>query len=85
MNIDNCDKMLEEFGLSDCFIEAEEKLEITPEQILELRMQIDEKVTKNQDMLNTGIALLALNEKFERGEISNKTYRKVMKELSRKH
>ena len=85
MNSNNdIEKMIEELGFSDCFVNAEEALDITSNQIFELRMKIDEKVTKNQNMLNCGIALLTLDEKFAYGEVDGKVYRKVRNELSNK-
>ena len=78
MNKNNdVDKMIEGLGLSDCFVNAKEQLNITPRQIFDLRMKIDEKVTINQNILNSGIELLTLDEKFAHGEISGKVYRKI--------
>lgn len=84
MNNDNCDMMLEELGILDCFVDAEERLEITSEHILKLKMRIDEEVTRNQIMLNCGVELLTLDEKLECGEISKKVYKKVKNGLIKK-
>lgn len=77
MKNDNCDIVLKELDLLDCFVDSEEKLEITSNQILELRKKIDELVAKNQIILNRGVELLILDEKFESGEINEKVYKKL--------
>lgn len=77
MKNDNCDIVLRELDLLDCFVDSEEKLEITSNQILELRKKIDELVAKNQIILNRGVELLILDEKFESGEINEKVYKKL--------
>lgn len=79
MTNNSYDMMLEELGLSDCFVDAEEELEITPKQILDLRMKIDEATTRNQIMLNRGIELLTFPEKLDREKISEK---ELVKNLS---
>ena len=56
--------MLGELGLQDCFEEAENILEITDEQILQLRLSIDEKVRQNEIALNRSVDMLAACESF---------------------
>lgn len=77
--------MLEKLDLLDCFVDAKERLEITSKDILKLKMRIDEAVNKNQCMLNLGVELLTLDEKFECGEISEKVYKKVRNSLIKKN
>lgn len=58
------EEMLGNLGLQDCFEDADNKLDITDEQILQLRLAIDEKVHQNEIALNRSVEMLAACESF---------------------
>lgn len=50
--------VIESLDLKDCFVDAKEILDVTPEQIIQLRLQIEKEIRENEYELNRGIELL---------------------------
>jgi len=53
------DSVIESLDLKDCFVDAKEILDVTSEQIMQLRLQIEKEIRENEYELNRGIELLA--------------------------
>lgn len=53
------EEMLVKLGLQDCFEDTENVLEITDEQILQLRLSIDRKVRQNEVALNRSVDMVS--------------------------
>ena len=50
--------VIESLDLKDCFVDAKEILDVTPEQIMQLRLQIKKEIRENEYELNRGVELL---------------------------
>ena len=50
--------VIESLDLKDCFVDSKEILDVTPEQIIQLRLQIEKEIRENEYELNRGIELL---------------------------
>ena len=53
------EEIIEELELNDCFKDADVVLDVTVEQLEQLRLRIDEEVQRNEIERNRGVDMLA--------------------------
>ena len=74
-------QIIEELELQDCFKDAKIPLEVSQKAIDDLKNRIDEEILENHREYERGIALLKLDENYYYGNIDQKVFKKVRKDL----